>query len=175
MKICPKMSFFNCFCFWKIFFFLQGEWSFPKNKRKNKNIFWVENLSNFVAQHNWTDFQRNLGQIFNSTILLIFGLFSFLKKCRNHYFIVFSAKNWKFISPPQKLKNTICEHNCANWFFFVRFFSAFLLFWVFAVSGFLGGGLFWEEWKKQKKDKFKTKQQKTKRKKDHKMQTRKTT
>ena len=44
--------------------------------------------------------------------------------------------------------------------FFLSGFSAFLLFWVFAVSGFFGGS-FLRGMKKQKKTKFKTKQQKT--------------
>ena len=56
----------------------------------------------------------------------------------------------KYLSLPQKLKNTICEHNCANWTFFVRFFSACLLFGVFAVTGFFGGSFF-ERNEKQKK------------------------
>ena len=56
-------------------------------------------------------------------------------------------------------------------FFSLSFFSAFLLFWVFAVSGFFGG-LFFERNEKTKKDKIQNKTtKKQKRKKDHKMQT----
>ena len=60
------------------------------------------------------------------------------------------------------MKNTICEQNRAIFFFSLSFFSAFLLFWVFAVSGFFGG-LFLRGMKKQKnKTNFKTKQPKNK-------------
>ena len=68
--------------------------------------------------------------------------------------IVFSAKNENFKPTPKKLKNTICEYNCANWFFL----SVFLHFCFF---GFLN--------EKTKTDKIQNKT--TKRKDDHKMQT----
>ena len=57
-------------------------------------------------------------------------------------------------------------------FFSLSFFSAFLLFCVFAVSGFFGG-LFLRGMKKPKKDKIQNKTtKKQERKKDHKMQIR---
>ena len=69
-----------CFCFSLFLFFKNillsaGRMKFFKKIKKNNTIFCVENPSNYVAQHTWTDFQRNLGRIFNSTILLILGLF----------------------------------------------------------------------------------------------------
>ena len=81
--------------------------------------------------------------------------------------IVFSAKH-VFCSPTPKIRNTICEHNCANWF--CPFFSIF---------HFGGGGLscpFWGHFflkgmDKRQKTKLNTKEPKTKQ--DHKMQTRK--
>ena len=96
-KSVQKLFLIVLFLFSKIFFFLQGEWDFSKQKKKQK----MTKITNFCVQNLWTDFQRNLGQIFNSTILLNFGLFSFLKKCRNHYFMVFSAKQWKFWAHPK--------------------------------------------------------------------------
>ena len=93
--------------------------------------------------------------------------FSFTKYAEATIFIAFSAKS-AFLSPPPKIRNTICERNFANSFFLCPFFfSAFLFLGVFAVSVF--GGSFFERNDKQKKTKFKTKQQK--RKDDHKMQT----
>ena len=105
LKIRPKFSFF--FLFW--FFFKNILLSagrmrcFKKIKGKKEFVFLLRlNPSNYVAQYTWTDFQRNLGRIFNSTILLILGLFSFLKKCRNHYFYsVFSPKNENFKPTPK--------------------------------------------------------------------------
>ena len=158
-KICPKFPLIFLFCVSKVFFFLQGEWDFSKKKQKKRRqkitIFWVENLSNYVAQHNWTDFRLNLGQIFGSTILLIFCFFPFSKKLKAQTpnFIGFSAQDNIFCSPPPKLRNTICEHNSANWFFCLSFFCIFV-FWVFCCVWFLGG-LFWEEWKNKKRQKSK--------------------
>ena len=107
-KNCPFLSWksvqnfpFFLFLFFKNLLLSAGRMRFFNKKRKKRKkkknthtqIFCVDNLSNYVAQHAWTDFQRNLGRIFNSTILLILGLFSLLKKCRNHYFYsVFSQK-----------------------------------------------------------------------------------
>ena len=181
-KNCPFLSwksvqvfFVFVFLFFKYLLLSAGRMSFFKNKKrikgKKKTTFCVENPSNFVAQHNWTDSQRNLGRIFNSTLLLIWAFFPFRKSAETTIFIVFSAKKKKKLIPPQKLRNAICEHNCANCFFSV--FSAFLHFWVFAVSGFFGGSFFERNGKtKQRQIQNKTTQKKQKRKKDHKMQTR---
>ena len=157
VEICPKFLFFHVlvFLFQKYSSFCGESEIFQKQNKRKENkwlkitIFWVKNLSNYVAQHNWTDFRLNLGQIFDSTILLIFCLFSFLKICSNPYSYSFSANNNIFVAHPQKIRNTICEHNCANWFFGVSFFSAFLVLGVLDVSVFWGS-FSWEEWKKQK-------------------------
>ena len=102
LKICPKIA---CFCvenLSKIAFFL-GVFVFPEfllsagritfSKKTKITIFCVKNMSNYVAQHNWTDSRLNLGQLFHSTILLIFCLFSFLKKCRSHNFYSVFSEN----------------------------------------------------------------------------------
>ena len=134
-----------------------------KENKKQKNTFcWAENLSNYVAQHNWTDFQLNLGQIFSSTILLIFFLFSFLKRCSNPNFYSAFSKNNLFVAHPPKIRNTICEHDCANWFLS---FSAYFGFWGYCCVRFCWI-FFWKEWKTKN-----TKQPSMKQ--DHKMQTRK--
>ena len=116
LKIRPKIAFFWVenpskisffFLFFKNLLLSAGRMRFfKKNKRKKgknkKNtIFCIENPSNCVAQHSWTDFRRNLGRIFNSTILLILGLFSFWKSAETAIFIVFSAKNEIFKPTPK--------------------------------------------------------------------------
>ena len=114
----------------------------------------------------WSKYSLFLSQKlvqFFSVFLFCFSIFTCLKICRNHYFYSVFSQKMK-IAHPKKLKNTICEHNC----FFCPFFSAFLLFSVFAVSGFFEGSFLRRMKKKTKKTKFKTKQ---KRKDDHKMQT----
>ena len=63
---------------------------------------------------------------------------------------------WTF-NPPQKSRNTICEHNCANCFLCPFFFCTFA-FWVFGVSGFLGSFCL----RGMKKQKFKNDKQKNK-------------
>ena len=81
---------------------------------------------------------------------------------QNHYF--YSVVSKKILNPPQKIE----EHYLwtqSRYFFSLSFFSAFLFFWVFVVSGFLGG-LFLRGMKKQKKPKFRTKQNNQKTKKD---------
>ena len=114
-KNCPFLSWksvqhlpFFCFCFSTIFSFCRENEIFQKKKkkkktRKEKTIFCVENPSNYVAQHTWTDFQRNLGRIYNSTILLILGLFFLFESAETTICIVFSAK-MKFLNPPPKIK-----------------------------------------------------------------------
>ena len=107
LKIRPKFSFFFCFCFSKIFFFLQGEWDFSKKikeKKEKKNYFlrWksvqlccATYLDGFSTQP-WTDFQLNN--------FVNFGPFFLLKKCRDHYFYSVFSQKMKFLSPPQKIK-----------------------------------------------------------------------
>ena len=58
-----------------------------KQKEQKKTIVCVENPSNYVAQHTWTDFQRNLGRIFNSTILLMLGLCFLFEKVPKPLFL----------------------------------------------------------------------------------------
>ena len=66
--------------------------------------------------------------------------------CQNR---CFQPKNEILKPTPKKLKNTNCEHNYANWFFWLSVF----FFCIFVFGGFccvrFFGGLFWEEWKKQ--------------------------
>ena len=166
-----NLSKFSSFLkFSKIFFFLQGECDFYKERKKQKKkntLCWAENLSNYVSQHNWTDFQLNLGQIFNSTFFTFLALFSFLKICSNPYFYRFSAKITFCSPPPQKLgtlfvnATTLTDVFCLSVFLHFRFFGFLLcpVFW----------GSFLRGMKKQKKDKIQNKT--TRRKEDHKMQT----
>ena len=58
------------------------------------------------------------------------------------------------LSPPPKIGNTICEHNCANWKAIAPFFCILVL--VFAVSVFR---LFWRGMRNQQKTNIETKQQ----------------
>ena len=83
-----------------------------------------------VLTQPWTKFWLNL--------LGILEPFSFYKRCWNHYFIVLSPRNWNFLAHPKQLRNTICEHNCANWKMFLSVFFALLFLFFFAVSGFWG-------------------------------------
>ena len=148
-KLGPQMAFFEsklgpivlcflCFYFQK-YFLSAGRMRFSQKKRKLP-FFWVKTWSNFVAQHTWTKFWLNLGPSFDSTFLAVWGHFSFYKRCWNHYFYSGFSKNELFKPTPPKLRKTICEHNCANWFFYCPFFLLFA-FCFFAVSGF-GGSFF---------------------------------
>ena len=60
--------------------------------------------------------------------------------------------------PTPKNLRTLSVNTTALTDFFLSIFSAFLVFWVFAVSGFLGGP-FLRGMKKQKKNKIQKKQQ----------------
>ena len=141
---CPCFSLFV----FKNIILSAGRTRFKKKKTKRQSrqtitIFWVKNLSDYVAQHAWTHCWLNLGQIFDSTFFTCLAFSSFLKICWNPYYMGIN-KNSIFVAHPPKIRNTICEHNYANWLFVL--FSAFLAFWVFAVSGILGGN----EWKSKK-------------------------
>ena len=80
---------------------------------------------------------------------------------QNHYFYSVFSKRKEILSPPQKIK----EHYLwtqSHFFFSLSFFSAFLFFWVFAVSGFLGGLFFERNEKTKKRQNSKQNNQKTK-------------
>ena len=127
---------------------------FAKNKvQKDKidHFLKLKNWSNRVAQHAWTSFWLTIVRLF-------FGC------CKNMLRPLYSVlgKNVHFLSPPPKIRNTICEptNNILGCFFCI-----FVLGGVCAVSVFC---LSWEQWK-TKRTKL---QNKTRKKKDHKMQTR---
>ena len=82
-------------------------------------------------------------------------------------FIVLSAKT-AFLSPPQKTKEHYCEHNCANWFLFVRFF-----FCIFAFGGFCCVRFLQVLLRGMKNTKKNNKNKQQERKQDHNMQIRK--
>ena len=106
VKTWSKYSLFFFFVFQKSSSFCRENEIFKKNehkKKRKKHFFWVKTWSNFVAQHTWTKFWRNLGPSFDSTFLLIFGYFYLFEKCWNHYFYSVFSKN-EILSPPQKLK-----------------------------------------------------------------------
>ena len=67
-------------------------------KTWSKNtLFWVKTWSNYVAQHTWTKFWRNLEPSFDST----FGpFFLFQNMLKQLCFIIFSAKS-AFLAYPQ--------------------------------------------------------------------------
>ena len=172
-KICPRFAFLSqksvqfllFFLFFKDILLSAGKRDFFGRANKTKKpCLWVENLSNYVAQHTWTDFWLNLAQMFDSTFFTCLAHFPFSKYAETTVFIWFSAK-MQFCSPPRKIGNTMCEHSRANWILFVLFFCIFA-FLCFCCVRFLV--VFGEEWK-TKKTKFKTKQQR--RKDNHKMQT----
>ena len=104
-----------------------------------------------------------LGPNFDSTFLTSLGHFPFSKYVQNHYFYSVFSKTKIFKPIPKKLKNTICEHNCANDVFGLFFF----------VLGAGGGlqcpvlGVFFDRNEKQKSP------PPPPQKKKHKMQTRK--
>ena len=101
----------------------------------------------------WADFELNLFDIFGP-------YFPFSKNAETPIFIVFSAKI-PFCKPtPKKLGTLFVNTTALTDFLFVRFFCIFVFFGVCCVRFF--GGLFLRGMKKQKKTKFKTKQQKGK-------------
>ena len=175
-KLGPSFLFFSfLFFFSKIFFFLQGEWDFKEKRAKTKTKktpFLSQNLVHFCCA---TYLDQVLTQPWTKFWLNIFANFwVFLpvwKDAETTIFIVFSAKN-EIFKPTPKIKNTICEHNCANWFFC-------LVFLHFCFFGFLLCPVFWgsffERNENKKKTKFKTKQQKTKKEEGPQDATKKTT
>ena len=153
-KLCPKSASVwvkdlskSSFCFPYLFFrnllLSAGKMRFFKAKQKNdKNtIFWVKNLSNYVAQHTWTDFWLNLGQIFDSTYFTFLALFLLAQN-------MLKPLNSIFVAHPQK-GNTTCKHNCANWLLFVLFFCMFV-YWGFCCVR------FWSFFERNEKQKTKT-------------------
>ena len=92
---------------------------FQKNKRKKTNTFHL--LSQTPVQLCCTTYLDWFLTQPWPTLRLdpfhIVGPFSFLNICRNPYFIGGFSKNSIFVAHPQKIRNIICEHNCANWFF----------------------------------------------------------
>ena len=142
-KTCPFLSWKSVqnvlfFLFFQNILLSAGRMRFYKNKRTKKNTFcWVEICPIML--------RNRIGQIFNSAFFTCLAPFSFLKQCSNPIFIGLSAKI-TFLQPTPKIRNTICEHNCANWFFVCPFFSAFLVWGGFAVSGFFGLFLKIKQW-----------------------------
>ena len=126
-KVCPGFPFFWVkhlsifplfpFFFFKILLISVGSMRFFKKnnlKREDKELpfFWV-----------------NLFHIFGP-------FFPFSHMLKPHFLQGFQQK-LHVCCPPQKIRNTICEHNCANWCFFVLFCCIFVVFfccvrfWVF--------------------------------------------
>ena len=83
-----------------------------KTENKTLPIFWVNNLSNYVAQHAWTDSWLDHGQIFDST-------FSHVWRCKHC-----------FLPTPQKLGtlfvNTIALTDFFALIFCILFFGLLL-------------------------------------------------
>ena len=79
VKTWSKFSLFFLFLFFKNLLLSAWRMRFlrktSKKKRKKHFFFCVKSWSNFVAQHTWTKFWRNLGPSFDATFLLIFGYF----------------------------------------------------------------------------------------------------
>ena len=163
VKTCPSFLIFLFCSFSKIFFFLQGEWDKTNKEKTTVAIFLVKTWSNYVAQHT-CKFWLNLGPSLTQPFWQFLAIFLF-KICRNHYlYSVFSKMH--FFAYPQtwahylwtqlrKLKN-----NCP-------FFSGFVFFEVFVVSGFC---LFSRGMRNQKETEIQNKQ---KRKQYHKTHKRK--
>ena len=128
-----------------------------KKKTKKKTPF-LESKPGPIMLRNMLGpgFDSTLDQVLTQHFCYFLGIFTCFKRCRNPYFYsVFSKKeNFK---PTPKNWRTLFVNTIALFFFSLSFFSAFLLFWVFAVSGFFGG-LFLRGTKKQKKDKVQKKQ-----------------
>ena len=113
-------------------------------------------------------FDSTLDQVLTQHVLQNLGyIYLFEKMPKPLFYSVFSQKNENFKPTPKNWRTLFVNTTALTVFF--SGFSAFLLFWLFAVSVFFG--CFFLRGMK-KKTKFKTKQQKQKRKKDHKMQTR---
>ena len=137
-------KFSSCFFFFKNLLLSAGRMRISKKNEENKKtqitLFWVNIWSNYVAQHAWTKSWLNLGSSLDSFFLTFWGpLFIDKKMLKPLFYSVFS-KNLHFWSPPPppKIRNTIYEHNCANWCFCCPFFLRFCYFGVFVVSGSFG-------------------------------------
>ena len=127
--ICPRFAFFLSPKSVQIFLFVfQTHSSFCRENEifqmKQKYHFLSQNLSNYVAQRAWTDFRFNV-----FTFLLFFHFETMLKP------LLLGFQQTCIFAHPSKIRNTICEHNCANCFLHV-------LCVFFAVSFFV----FWQEW-----------------------------
>ena len=178
LKIRPFFLFsFSVFVFFqKSSSFCRENEIFQKNKRKiRKTQFFALKIRPIML--------RNLlGRIFNATLdgfstqqfCYFWAFFSFLKKCRNHYFfkLCFQPNNELFKPTPKNLRTLFFVNTTAlTDFLFVRFFCIFA-FLGFCCVRFFGGSVF-ERNEKTKKDKIQNKTtKKQKRKKDHKMQIR---
>ena len=163
-KNCPFLSwksvqqfpFFTVLFFKSLFFFCRENEIFKKYRKKRKKETIPLKIRPILL--------RNIiGQIFNATL----DVFFLIEKVPKPLFYSVFSQNEILKPTPKKLKNTICEHNCANWFFCP--FFCILFFWSFCYVRFFGG-LFFERNEKTTKNSKQNK--KLKKKKDHKMQTR---
>ena len=156
---------------WPFFLFFKnhplsaGKTKFFKKKKNKNGQNWPfpesKNWPIHVAQHRGANIWLRQGQFLTREISLFGPFLAFSKDMlKPHFYSVFGT-NVHFLSPPPKIRNTISEHNCANWKN-VPFFC-FFAFWACPFLLFF----FWEEWKIQN-----GKQNNKKRKQNHKMQTR---
>ena len=92
-----------------------GVWAYFEKGNKGKTLTkllswksvqgWVENLSNYVAQHFWTDFRRKLMVFFVFCFLLFFGKMSFPfrkkkileKQKKRRIWTDLQLKKWQFL------------------------------------------------------------------------------
>ena len=159
-RLGPKIAIFESKlgCFSKIFFFLQGEWDLKNEQKEDKNYHFFE------SKLGPTMLRNIIGPIFDSTLDQVltqpfwqFRAIFLLENMLKPLFLWCSQQKSAFFKPTPKNMNTICEHNCANWFFSWPFFSAFLLL-VFCCVRFFGFA-YWRGMKNKNKNKKKTRKE----------------
>ena len=153
-KFCPKLPFFESIIFPNCPFSLFVFQNILLSAGRSKSVQCCATCLDRFLTRPWPDFWQPFSHVW--------PFFPFLKICWNPYFIGFSAETNIFVAHPPKIRNTICEHNCANWFFLSIVFCI-LGFGGFCCVRFL---VFFE-----RNAKLNTKQPKKTH--DHKMQTRK--
>ena len=132
VKMCPNVPFYSLFVFFKNRLLFAGGMRFFEKSCATY-------LDSFLTQP-WPDYWLNLFHVFGPFFLS-------QRMLKPLFYRVFSKHNI-FVAHPPKIRNTICEHNCANWNFFLSFFFCILVFLFLLCPGFWS---FWKEWKTKQK------------------------
>ena len=138
-KICPMFPHCSPSCFSKSSSFCRENETIKRGKRRPKiTISWVNNLSNHVAQHTWTDFWLNL---------FTFWPFFLYQNMPKPLFCYGFQQSMHFLAHPQKLRTRFVNTTALTDFLteFYLFLFLHFSFFLFLPCPFLGG-LFLKGW-----------------------------